>query len=401
MKINKLKAISIAVCYLIASLWSEAQCMDPPQIENVPIRNDLTEIIPTGSIMAFAGEVAPHGWLLCNGQQHSSVTYPELYEVVKEKYARENIRAFLIERNRAALMEKTFYVPDLRGRVIVGVDGGAGRVTANNILGASSGEERHQLTIAELAKHPHKMFDAISGSRALPTTAVLSGTNPNLAAFGFTEPEGGDQPHNNMQPYTCLNYIINTGIGNRQNNPQIKNEIIEQLQRQISYLNITLANIPVMPIGAIMEYSGTVGIPANFLECNGAAVSRVNYAQLFANIGTTYGIGDNVTTFNLPDKRGRISVGIDSNNNTGGHVTNATAPFITLGGTFGEETHQLTVPELARHTHPCQVMHAPGGYWGRGNAGNMTNEATGSTGENQPHNNMQPSMFMRFYIRAE
>ena len=57
-----------------------------------------------------------------------------------------------------------------------------------------------------------------------------------------------------------------------------------------------------MPIGAVIAYAG-INIPAGFFECNGQAVSRTTYADLFAAIGTTYGAGDNSTTFNLPDMR--------------------------------------------------------------------------------------------------
>ena len=85
----------------------------------------------------------------------SSLTYPGLYEVIKEKYAPENIRAFLIERNGVAVLEKTFYIPDLRGRVIVGVDGGTGRVASNNTIGSVGGEESHILTVSEMPKHHH------------------------------------------------------------------------------------------------------------------------------------------------------------------------------------------------------------------------------------------------------
>jgi microcystin-dependent protein len=304
-------------------------------------------------------------------------------------------------------MEKIFCVPDLRGRVIVGVDYGAGRVTANNTLGSSGGEETNMLGINNIPSHHHTLY-GISGSSGTPYAPTLGSTKTS-AYQATTEDTGGGQPHNNMQPYLVFNYIINTGqAGNRQNNQNINSEIIDQLQRQISDLNITLANLPIMPIGAVMEYSGTVGIPANFLECNGAAVSRVNYAQLFANIGTTYGNGDNVTTFNLPDKRGLCSVGIGSDGSTGGRVTNATAPNVVLGGVFGEENTTLLENNIPPHSHTthCSPNTCAGGPYPVHMivAGNepraVAVENTGTTGNGQPHNNMQPSIFMKFYIRA-
>jgi len=59
-----------------------------------------------------------------------------------------------------------------------------------------------------------------------------------------------------------------------------------------------------VPAGAVMDFAMTI-IPAGWLACNGAAVSRTTYADLYAAIGTTWGVGDGSTTFNVPDARGR------------------------------------------------------------------------------------------------
>jgi len=66
------------------------------------------------------------------------------------------------------------------------------------------------------------------------------------------------------------------------------------------------------PIGALLGYAGSTA-PAGWLLADGSAVSRATYSALFAVIGTTYGAGDFSTTFNLPDLRGRIPVGVGSN----------------------------------------------------------------------------------------
>jgi microcystin-dependent protein len=67
-----------------------------------------------------------------------------------------------------------------------------------------------------------------------------------------------------------------------------------------------------MPAGTIMGYAGTTA-PLGFLFCDATAVSRVGYPQLFSAIGTTFGVGDGTTTFNLPDLRGRSIVGLGTN----------------------------------------------------------------------------------------
>lgn len=84
-----------------------------------------------------------------------------------------------------------------------------------------------------------------------------------------------------------------------------------------------------MPTGMVVPYAGAVA-PDGWLLCQGQAVSRTTYAQLFSVIGTTYGSGDGSTTFNLPDMRGRVAVGSDAN----------------LGAKAGAKTHALTNAEL-------------------------------------------------------
>ena len=65
-----------------------------------------------------------------------------------------------------------------------------------------------------------------------------------------------------------------------------------------------------IPPGVILMY-GAPTAPTGWLECDGSAVSRTTYADLFAIIGTTFGVGDGSTTFNLPDLRGEFIRGWD------------------------------------------------------------------------------------------
>lgn len=67
----------------------------------------------------------------------------------------------------------------------------------------------------------------------------------------------------------------------------------------------------VMPIGTMIPFVSATNIPSNWRICDGSEVSRETYADLFAVIGTSYGEGDGTTTFNLPNKKGRVSVGYD------------------------------------------------------------------------------------------
>jgi microcystin-dependent protein len=176
---------------------------------------------------------------------------------------------------------------------------------------------------------------------------------------------------------------------------------------KIADANVTLTKLAqevldrLVPIGTVVEFAGSAGFPAMWLECNGQAVSRATYATLFANLGTVYGVGDGATTFNLPDKRGRTSVGIGSDNSTGGRITAATSSSITLGGTFGAETQTLDITQIPSHTHTYAYMNDSGSlaYGARLGQNGGTLE-TGSAGSGLPHPNVQPSIFTRYYIRA-
>ena len=90
------------------------------------------------------------------------------------------------------------------------------------------------------------------------------------------------------------------------------------------------------PAGIVLPFAGSVA-PQGYLLCDGSAVSRTDYADLFAAIGTTYGAGDGASTFNVPDLSGRVVLGVSQSH--------------ALGTTGGEATHTLTESELPAHSH--------------------------------------------------
>lgn len=95
-----------------------------------------------------------------------------------------------------------------------------------------------------------------------------------------------------------------------------------------------------VPPGAIMPYA-VASAPGGWLLCDGSAVSRTTYATLFSLIGSTYGNGDGINTFNLPNMKGRMIVGLNSSDGS----------FDALGETGGSKTATLTTTELPAHTH--------------------------------------------------
>ena len=90
------------------------------------------------------------------------------------------------------------------------------------------------------------------------------------------------------------------------------------------------------PAGIVLPFAGSVA-PQGYLLCDGSAVSRTDYADLFTAIGTVYGAGDESTTFNVPDLSGRVVIGVSQSH--------------ALGSTGGEATHTLTEQELPAHSH--------------------------------------------------
>lgn len=101
----------------------------------------------------------------------------------------------------------------------------------------------------------------------------------------------------------------------------------------------------VIPIGGYFGWPSDTLPSTDFLWCDGAAVDRIVYDDLFTAIGTTWGVGDGSTTFNLPPFKGRVLVMKDA----------AQAEFDTLTETGGVKTHPLTTAELSVHQHPNTV----------------------------------------------
>lgn len=155
-----------------------------------------------------------------------------------------------------------------------------------------------------------------------------------------------------------------------------------------------------LPIGSTLEWFSTT-IPDNWLVCDGSAVSRTTYSDLFAVIGTTFGEGDGSTTFNLPNTKGRTIVGLDATD----------TDFNTIGKVLGEKTHTLTVAEMPTHSHVNQhyvVSDQARNYrsyentLGAGNANAYLGTAnTNDEGSSKPHNNIQPSFIGVYIIKAK
>lgn len=161
-----------------------------------------------GELMLFAGNFAPKGWALCNGQTLSIASNTALFSILGTTYGGNGTT--------------TFNLPDLRGRAALHFGQGPG--LGNYDQGEVLGSENVTLTTTQMPRHLHPLMgNAKPGSEKSPADAFLAepttsggedvfaystGGTPtplNFASIGF---EGGSEPHNNIQPVLVMNYCI-------------------------------------------------------------------------------------------------------------------------------------------------------------------------------------------------
>jgi len=149
---------------------------------------------PLGVILPYAASIAPEGWVICDGTELSRDEYSDLFSLIDTTYGSGN-------------GSTTFNIPNLSGRVPVGIDIDGNTVSNGVELGNFGGEQTHTLLIDEMPNHSHGYTAPINSGNASGQNTIPVGTTSNLT-YQETEPIGGDQPHNNMQPYLVTNYII-------------------------------------------------------------------------------------------------------------------------------------------------------------------------------------------------
>ncbi len=158
-------------------------------------------------IRMFAGNFAPRTWAFCQGQILSIAQNTALFSLLGTTYGGNG--------------QTTFALPDLRGRVPVGTGQGPG--LSNITLGEVAGEENHTLILTEMPQHNHAATAPAAATSDTATPASNKAPGPvslgagvsnafGTASTNLAPPTigvaGGSQPHNNMQPYLGMNYII-------------------------------------------------------------------------------------------------------------------------------------------------------------------------------------------------
>jgi microcystin-dependent protein len=103
-----------------------------------------------------------------------------------------------------------------------------------------------------------------------------------------------------------------------------------------------------IPSGVVFPFAGTTA-PYGYLICDGRAISRSDYADLFMMIGTSHGIGNGSTTFNLPDYRGRFLRGVDGL--AGNDPDSASRSAMASGGNTGNNVGSVQGDSMQGHWH--------------------------------------------------
>ena len=153
-----------------------------------------------GEIRMFAGNFAPAGWMLCEGQLLPISENETLFNLIGTTYGGDG--------------QTTFGLPDLRGRLPVHQGNGF-------FLAETGGVESVTLTVNQIPSHNHAMLGSSNfATTTSPVNAVSSsGTAATISPYGTDAPltslfsgtigsVGGSQPHDNFQPYLCVNFII-------------------------------------------------------------------------------------------------------------------------------------------------------------------------------------------------
>ena len=155
-----------------------------------------------GEIRMFAGNFAPNGWMFCEGATLPISENEVLFQLIGTTYGGDG--------------EQTFQLPNLASRVPIHMGTGPDGTTYQ--LGEQAGTEQETLTTQQIPNHTHPWLGSTANAGSpdpaggVPAVAQgdvyctsLSATNMSPNAIG---PAGGSQPHENTQPFLCINFII-------------------------------------------------------------------------------------------------------------------------------------------------------------------------------------------------
>lgn len=139
---------------------------------------------PVGTIMPFVGSSAPTGWLMCDGSEYSSATYPKLSALCGTKFSTSP--------QDPAASAGNFRVPNLKGRVIAGFDSSQ---TEFDTLGEKGGAKNVTLTVSNLPAHDHSVPNHTHTGSGTVTISSATGSHDHGLSGTFTSASNGDHAH--------------------------------------------------------------------------------------------------------------------------------------------------------------------------------------------------------------
>lgn len=234
------------------------------------------------------------------------------------------------------------------------------------------------------------MVNTLGGASSTGTGGLVRATSPTLTTPNIGTPSAGTLTNCTGLPVSGIAASTSTALG--VGSLELGHVSDTTLSRHAAGV-LAVEGVPLLPVpvGEIKMFN-TATPPPEYLVCDGSAVSRTTYANLFAAIGTTNGVGDGSTTFVLPDFRGRFPLGYGWGPGLSSRV---------MGQTGGAETHTLTLAESPAHTHTTANIYSAGAastpVAGTGAA--FGNIATNSQGGGGAHNNMPPFLVVSFGIK--
>jgi len=159
-----------------------------------------------GEIKMFAGNFAPNGWLFCEGQVLSIAAFTQLFQLIGTTYGGDG--------------EVNFALPDLRGRIPIhqGTNDGI-----THTLAETGGVESVTLTSSQIPSHNHPLLGSTATASSTDPAGNVGARVTVAAVFPYGNdnppqplspqaigPAGGSQPHENRQPFLCIDFIIAT-----------------------------------------------------------------------------------------------------------------------------------------------------------------------------------------------
>ena len=254
--------------------------------------------------------------------------------------------------------------PDTAIEEIITVDADQSGVSAPTlkVTRAQDGTTAQTHTAGQTVKHMITGRDLQEAQNHIDATAVHGATG---AVVGTTNTQ-------TLTNKTLTSPKINENVALTATSTELNyvDGVTSSIQAQFNALEV-------FPKGMITPFGGSsASVPTGWFLCDGSAVSRTTYSALFAVIGTTYGTGDNTTTFNLPDLLGRVPMGAGSG-------TGLTAR--TLGTELGSESTTLTSAHIPQHDHTYNISHDHGGFDTVGGEGNHAHDLNGSSSGTNAH----------------